>query len=708
MTDPKQNPRVGVIVPCYNLGRYINEAVDSVLAQTLQDFEIIVVNDGSTDEYTNALLANYKKDKTRVFTTENRGVCGARNLGIAHASAPYILCLDADDILEPTCLEKTLAVLQKRSDIGIAGFWYTAFGGEEWEYKPDSCTLMDILVENRICVSAMFPKRAWEEVGGYDERLTGVHSGMEDWDFWIGVLKREYKAHIIKEFLLRYRVRDDSASVRSKVPKTRYAIMELIIEKHKDVYRKNAVEVLLGKEKLIGELLDWARQQDATKEWLLKWDEDQKNYIHNLLEDKEYFLTQIDSLGEDNERQKSELGRRQDEIDRCTSALAQQAAQIAHQQHVIDLKDHELRSIYLSKVWKMGNAFKDARHSLKGAVLLPARLLDLGCPDSMKRFIKKAMLVQPQEVLKKSFYKFPYRLADKMTPRMIREHIPCQIRNMARAIFRTTNEKLYKQKKWNGPLVSVVIPCYNYGSYIEEALESVLQQTIRGFEIIIVDDGSEDPFTVAKLQQIESRNIPNLRVIHQSNQGPSAARNKGIKVARGKYICCLDADDVVEPTYFEKCLTILEKENIDVCYSFFKVFGDEEWIARPEAFDAAILKYRNGACGAAIFKKSIWRKAGGYNPDMKHGYEDWDFWISVAKVGGVGKVIEEPLFHYRRHGQTVNKNAEMQHNLLYAQIRKNHPGLFTKNRYKKKKIYYKVINPEVNISVAPKPDRVPR
>ena len=89
--------KVSVIIPCYNQGQYIEEAVKSVLAQTYQNFEIIIVNDGSTDEFTNKLLSDYDKQKTKVLHTDNQGLASARNNGIKVAKGKYILPLDADE-----------------------------------------------------------------------------------------------------------------------------------------------------------------------------------------------------------------------------------------------------------------------------------------------------------------------------------------------------------------------------------------------------------------------------------------------------------------------------------------------------------------------------------------------------------------------------------------------------------------------------------
>jgi glycosyltransferase involved in cell wall biosynthesis len=111
-------PKISFLVPCYNLGIYLPEAVDSIFAQTDQDFEIIIVNDGSTDEETNRILRYFKRPRTTILTTENRGVCEARNLALAHSRGRYVSAFDCDDKLHPRFVERTTSLLD--SDLSIA------------------------------------------------------------------------------------------------------------------------------------------------------------------------------------------------------------------------------------------------------------------------------------------------------------------------------------------------------------------------------------------------------------------------------------------------------------------------------------------------------------------------------------------------------------------------------------------------------------
>ena len=122
--------KVAVVIPCFNLGKHLNDAVESVLAQTLDDFEIVVVDDGSDDEETIEVIHGLSFPKTKVIRTPNRGPSAARNTGIRGSHAPYIICLDADDRLDRTYLEATSRVLAADSayKIGIVSTWMEWFG----------------------------------------------------------------------------------------------------------------------------------------------------------------------------------------------------------------------------------------------------------------------------------------------------------------------------------------------------------------------------------------------------------------------------------------------------------------------------------------------------------------------------------------------------------------------------------------------------
>ena len=227
--------RISVVIPCYNQGHFIDEAVGSVLAQTCQDFEIIVVNDGSTDSETNGLLKDYERLKTRVITTDNQGLAAARNNGIREAQGEYILPLDADDRIGPTYLEKAVQLLDARQEFGIVYCQARLFGAVETKWQLPEFSLEEMLLDNVIFCSALFRRQDWEQVGGYDESLT---YGWEDYDFWLSLLEMGRKVYRIPEVLFYYRVSADSM-VRARPRQHKLETFTRIYHKHQSLYSDN-------------------------------------------------------------------------------------------------------------------------------------------------------------------------------------------------------------------------------------------------------------------------------------------------------------------------------------------------------------------------------------------------------------------------------------------------------------------------------------
>jgi len=231
----------------------------------------------------------------------------------------------------------------------------------------------------------------------------------------------------------------------------------------------------------------------------------------------------------------------------------------------------------------------------------------------------------------------------------------------------------------SSPAVSVVIPYYNLGDYIEETVASVLKQTYSNFEIIIVNDGTTDASSLHALNQIRL-NYPCVRVIEEGNRGVAAARNCGIRKASGKYVVPLDADDTIEPTYLEKCVWFLETHP-DTAYVYTGVrhFGDFQALCKDE-FDFERLKTYNYITVTSMFQKRHFLDVGGYSEDSREGgYEDWDFWLSMGERGYFGALIPEELFNYRRRSGSRLSASKTQHDAIVSDLRRKHVALFSKS-----------------------------
>lgn len=246
--------QVAVVVVCHDLGRYLEEALESVRRQTLPASEVVVVDDGSTDLRTRQVLARLEEQDVRVVRTPNRGLSAARNLGVGLTSAPYVVVLDADDLLAPTYLERHAEVLKREPDVGFVGAALQAFGAARYVWAPPTPTLPRALVFGYPHCSAMFRRASFEAVGGFDEAF----SAYEDMDFWTGVLARGFRARLLPEPLFFYRIRERSMLRTALRTERHAALMEAIYRKHSALIVSHAVELLVAKE----EQLEVAREYE--------------------------------------------------------------------------------------------------------------------------------------------------------------------------------------------------------------------------------------------------------------------------------------------------------------------------------------------------------------------------------------------------------------------------------------------------------------
>jgi len=228
-------PKVSVIIPCYNQGQFLDEAVQSVLNQRYTDIEIIIVNDGSTDVETIEQCESYEHPKITLLTTTNNGLAAARNNGIKRAEGKYILPLDADDKIGPDYLIEAVSVLEENPEIGIVYSRAQLFGAVETEWQLPPYSIEEILKNNVIFCSALFYRKDWELVGGYDP---GMIYGWEDYDFWLSLIERSRKVFQLPTIHFYYRIAPDSM-VRSKKRWQKIEMFKRIYKRHAEFIGDN-------------------------------------------------------------------------------------------------------------------------------------------------------------------------------------------------------------------------------------------------------------------------------------------------------------------------------------------------------------------------------------------------------------------------------------------------------------------------------------
>lgn len=225
---------VSVVIPCFNMGQYIDEAVQSVLAQTFQDFEIVIVDDGSTEEHTKSLLSSYHRPRTRVLHTANAGTAAARNAGVRASKGKYILPLDADDRIGTTYLAKAVAILNAHANIGIVYCEAELFGERYGKWQLEQYDLRRLLVSNMIFCSGLYRRADWEQTRGYDTALPG----WEDHDFWLSIVELGRDVYRIPETLFYYRQRAGSRNTGIDHRRT-VECMSMMFRSHRQLYETN-------------------------------------------------------------------------------------------------------------------------------------------------------------------------------------------------------------------------------------------------------------------------------------------------------------------------------------------------------------------------------------------------------------------------------------------------------------------------------------
>lgn len=214
--------------------------------------------------------------------------------------------------------------------------------------------------------------------------------------------------------------------------------------------------------------------------------------------------------------------------------------------------------------------------------------------------------------------------------------------------------------------IEAVVTSYNQGTLILEAFDSLYSQTVRPGRIILVDDGSTDPASLAVLDQIEAGGGPiPVTVIRRANGGVSAARNTGIRAARAPMVLVLDGDDRLEPAFLEKVGALLRsRPELVAASSWLHTFGVLDAVVRPAGGGLAAFLSRNCCPATHLLRRSAWVRCGGYDETMRAGFEDWEFFLSLLETAPDAEIgiVPEPLIDYRT--APASSNIQSMHKRL--------------------------------------------
>ena len=237
--------KVSVIIPCFNQENYLVDAINSLVGE-FKDFEVIVVNDGSTnlnaEQKIKDICDKFKEFPVRLINQTNQGVCVARNNAIKNACGEYILPLDADDMIRNNYLKDASEILDNNPKIGIVYCLAEFFGEKKGIWKLGRPSILNMLEQNQIFNSAMYRKSDFEKVGGYKIEM---RASCEDWELWISLLESGLKPYRLPNVYYLHRVLPKSRTLNGLEFKNYCDIRKSIILNHKKLYLKYNLLVLI-------------------------------------------------------------------------------------------------------------------------------------------------------------------------------------------------------------------------------------------------------------------------------------------------------------------------------------------------------------------------------------------------------------------------------------------------------------------------------
>ena len=226
--------------------------------------------------------------------------------------------------------------------------------------------------------------------------------------------------------------------------------------------------------------------------------------------------------------------------------------------------------------------------------------------------------------------------------------------------------------------VGVMVPCYRHGIFLGACIESIKAQTLQPAQIVIVDDGSDDPETIAALDHLDDD--PAVEVIRQpTNRGPSAARNRALEALHTSYVLPIDADDKLLPDALERMLALLEAqpEEVGFVYPHAQHFGNRSDFVRLPAYNLWLLMHENYCPAPALFDRRVFAEDGvRYPEEIVVGHEDWDLILQLGERGVQGHHADGPTFLYRRQGFSRVNAVDYGPDEFHEAIERRHPGLY--------------------------------
>lgn len=581
-------PKVSVIMACHNAEPFLAESLDSIAAQTFADWELLIVDDASTDR-TRDILQSYAAQDRRIriwLFDDNKGPYVRRNFAIGQSRAPLICIHDADDLMRRDKLAMFYEAISKDDRLGVVGSYNRRF----LETTPADEEFGDCLtkIQKHDDLMAAFPqtwylcshgsavirKSLFETLGLYDEQPWGSDA------FWLakaglyalltGRIRVENLPHCLT--YVRSHSGSQTGTIIYEDPRSRR-------HRHKAYFRQKLAEV--AEHYKANPSIDVAaRLRDCT--------------VNDFIPRFGQLFAQWESEPVTDAM--------------IQSVLAQIRVDIQQQWYVTVV-------IKLNVLEKMDNRIADRRPDFYRMRALA--YYAIGHDDKARQDIGRLCSTQGTAAV------FDFSITSAAERK----------RRVTAVLVGGISQQQQQQSVQTAaslPLVSVVMPAYNAARYIKHAVDSVLAQTHKHFELLVVNDGSTD----ATESIVKSFTDPRIKLLSQANAGPSSARNAALRVARGDFIVFLDSDDQLTPDFIAQHLSAFERTpQADLIYSDYALIDEQghllRVLERAEYSDRRRLIAELFRCGYPIIsfrhciRRSVFDKIGLYDEHLGVS-EDYD------------------------------------------------------------------------------------
>lgn len=558
--------KISVIIPVYNASEYLRECLDSVLKQTLNDIELLCVDDGSTDSSL-AILQEYASNDKRVhiFCQQNLGAGPARNLGLANAQGEFIAFMDGDDFYNtPDILKKLYYAATENACAIAAGY-------------------RSLLTENVLSDDIYDP--LYKLTQNHPEGICLQYRDVQfDFNYQCYIFKRSLLTDNNITFPDYRRCQDPPFFVKAMIAADKF----FLIPQSSYTYRWGHQNVRWDKRKINDmvkahiELLNMARNSDLDILHKTVASRLETRYSKNIIsclnmDNLELFalLVYANSITDFSWLETKGMKARtspiytsvMEAIEKLVNVFAIRAGSTEnplpkmiseitdHYSSLPNADVHMLNSILLCLLSQLYDRRLPSfiRRQLHDFILSSQYGSINNYSDESLSEVSSARKILNNVILGYGFYEKLHNVRSE-------ESHGCS------CIYRSTTEKT--------PAISVIVPVFNVEQYVAECLESLFQQTCQDIEIICVDDGSTDS-SLSIIMEYAHR-YPNVVILQQKNSGLSAARNSGMQYARGEYIHFLDSDDSMKLSSYELVLDKARTHNLDLLFFDGESFYEDE------------------------------------------------------------------------------------------------------------------------------------